>query len=163
MRRSKHAPFLILIVLFMAVSFSAGVVSATDPTLVVTPDKTVLSPALFEKPIQITGSGWKPNEPVVVNIKVPQGVTVKGAALGEDVGIAGGTADDKGMLNAKVDAMTVLMTFFQVDWDNTKNKVDFSKAKPLPPGVYTLEALGFESETRATATLTLLPPPKKKK
>jgi len=163
MRCSKHSLLSILIGFVMAVSFSPGIVSANGPTLVVAPDKAVLSPALINKPIEITGSGWRPNEPIVVNIKVPQSITMKGVAPGEDVGIATGTADDKGMLKAQVDAMTVLMTFFQVDWDNTKNMIDFSKAQPLPPGTYTLEAIGFDSERKATATLTLLPPPKKEK
>jgi hypothetical protein len=163
MRCFKHLLLLILIGFVMAISFSPGVASANGPMLVVIPDQTVLSPHLIQKPIEITGSGWKVNEPIVVNMKIPQGVTMKGVAPGEDVGIASGTADDKGMLKAQVDAMTILMTFFQVDWDNIKMKPDFSKATPLPPGTYTLEAIGFDSEKKATATLTLLAPPKKEK
>jgi hypothetical protein len=54
------------------------------------------------------------------------------------------------------------MTFFQAGWDNTTMKPDFKTAKPLPPGTYNLEAIGLDSERRAQATLTLLPPPKKK-
>lgn len=163
MNCSRYSIFLILVGLMTAVSFSTQAASAAGPTLTVAPEKTVLSPALFKEPIQITGSGWKPNEPVVVNLKLPQGVTVKGAAPGEDVGIAGGNADDKGEFKGKVDAMTILMTFFQVGWDNIKMKPDFSKATPLPPGTYTVEAIGFDSDAKATATLTLLPPPPKKK
>lgn len=164
MHCSRYSIFLILVGLAMTVFFATQVALAADPTLVVTPQETVLSPALFKQPIQITGSGWKPNEPVVVNMKLPQGVTVKGLNPGEDVGIAGGTADGKGEFKGKVDALTLLMTFFQVEWDNVKMKADFTKAKPLPPGTYPLVAIGFESDTKATATLTLLaPPPKKKK
>jgi hypothetical protein len=58
--------------------------------------------------------------------------------------------------------MSILMTFFQVGWDNNAMKPDFKEAKPLPPGTYTLEAIGTESEAKAQTTLTLLPPPKKK-
>lgn len=163
MRYSMHLFFLMLIGLLVIVSISAGVAVAAGPTLVVAPDQTVLSPDLIQKPIEITGSGWKANEPIVVNMKLPQGVTVKGVNPGEDVGIAGGTADEKGLFNTKVDAMTILMSFFQVGWDNLKMKPDFKEATPLPPGIYTLEAIGFDSETKATATLTLLPPPKKEK
>jgi hypothetical protein len=137
--------------------------AVSSAKITLTPDKTVLSPVLIKKPIQITSTGWKPNEPVVVNLKVPEGVTIKGAAPGEDVGIAGGTADGQGVFKSKIDALTILMTFFQVGWDNIKMKPDFKKATPLRPGTYTVEAIGFESEARATTTLTLLPPPKKKK
>ena len=160
---SRYSILVILVGLMTAVSFSAQVALAAGPTLTVAPDKTVLSPALFKKPIQITSSGWKPNEPVVVNLKLPQGVKVKGVNPGDDVGIAGGTADGQGTFKGKVDALAILMTFFQVGWDNIKMKPDFSKATPLPPRTYTVEAIGFYSEAKATATLTLLPPPKKKK
>ena len=163
MQRSRYLILLILLGFMTAVFLSANAASAAGPTLVVTPDKTVLSPALIKKPIQITGSGWKPNEPIVVNLKVPKGVKVKGAAPGEDVGIAGGTADAKGEFKGKVDALTILMTFFQVGWNNSTMKPDFKEATPLPPGTYTIEAIGFESDAKVAATLTLLPPPKKKK
>lgn len=131
--------------------------------LAVTPDQTVLSPALIKKPIVITGSGWKAGELVVVNMKLPEGVMVKGVEPGEDVGIASGNADEQGNLNTKVGPITILMTFFQAGWDNSKMKPDFKTAKPLPPGAYVLEAIGLDSEAKADATLTLLPPPKKKK
>ena len=163
MRCFKRSPLLILVGFVMVLSFSPDVVSASGPTLVVIPDQTVLSPHLIQKPIEITGSGWKANEPIVVNMKIPQGVTMKGVTPGEDVGIASGTSDGQGVLKTQVDAMTILMTFFQVDWDNIKMKPDFNKATPLPPGVYTLEAIGFDSEKKGIATLTLLPPPKKEK
>jgi len=146
----------------MTVFFTTSPALGAEPTLVVTPDKTILSPALIKAPIMITGVGWKPGEMVVVNMILPQGVTVKGVNPGEDVGIANGTADDQGNLKTMVGPMTVLMSFFQVDWDQEKMKPDFTKAKPLPPGAYTLEAVGTDSEGKPRATLTLLPPPKKK-
>jgi hypothetical protein len=40
-------------------------------------------------------------------------------------------------------------------------KPDFSKATPLPPGDYTVEAVGFISNARVKSALTFLPPPKK--
>lgn len=161
MRLTRNTILLVLVALFLALT--AGPVLAGGPTLTVAPDKTVLSPALIKKPIQFISSGWGAEEPIVVNLKLPQGVTVKGSPPGEPVGISGGQADAKGNFKGKVDALTLLMTFFQTDWDNTKMKPDFSKAKPLPPGTYTVEAIGIVSDKRATATLTLLPPPKKKK
>ena len=100
---------------------------------------------------------------MVVNMILPKGVTVKGINPGEDVGIANGTVDDQGNLKTKIGAMTILMSFFQVGWDNMRMKPDFKKARPLPPRTYTLEAIGVDSEKKARAALTLLPPPKKKK
>jgi len=147
----------------LVAALTAGPALAAGPTLTVTPDKTVLSPALFKEPIEFTSTGWEPDEAVVINLKLPKGVTVKGNPPGEDVGISGGQSDAKGEFKGKVDALTLLMTFFQAAWDNTKMKPDLSKATPLPPGDYTVEAIGFASDKRATATLTLLPPPKKDK
>ncbi len=137
--------------------------AASSAKIKITPDKTVLSPALIKKPIMITGSGWKPGEMVVVNMILPEGVTVKGINPGDPVGIANGKADDQGALKTKVGTMTILMSFFQVGWDDKKMKPDFSKAKPLPPRTYKVEAIGFDSEAKATAILTLVSPPKKKK
>ena len=158
----KRVFSLIPICLIMTVFCTAGLALGAEPTLVVAPDKTVLSPALIKKPIMITGSGWKPGETVVVNMILPKGVTVKGVNPGEDVGIANAKADTQGNLKTKVGPITILVSFFQVDWDQMKMKPDFTKAKPLPPGTYILEALGIDSESKPRATLTLLPPPKKK-
>ena len=159
----KRLFLLLFICPVMVVFFSVSVALGAGPTLVVTPDKTVLSPALIKKPVMITGSGWKPGEMVVVNMILPEGVTVKGVDPGEPVGIAMGTADDQGELKTTVGAMTILMSFFQVGWDDAKMAPDFSKARPLPPRTYILEAIGIDSEKKARASLTLVPPPKKKK
>ena len=157
---------LLLVGLLLAVTFSACATMGklgSSAKIVVTPDKTVLSPALFKKPIVITGSGWKAGEMVVVNLLPPKGVKIKGAAPGEPIGIANGNADDKGTLKTKVGPLALLMSFFQTGWDGVKMKPDFKQATPLPPGVYKIEAIGLESDMKARATLTLLPPPKKKK
>jgi hypothetical protein len=132
-----------------------------SPKLAVSPEKTVLSPALIKDPIVFSGSGWKPNEMVVVNLIVPEGVKVKEVGEGEDVGIAAGTADADGNLSAKVGAITVLMTLFQTGWDDNTMKPDFKQATPLPPGTYEIQAIGLESATAAKTKLTFLPPPKK--
>ena len=155
---------LVFIGLVLAVTLSACATAGktgSSAKITVTPEKTVLSPALIKKPIMITGSGWKPGEMVVVNMILPEGVIVKGVNPGDPVGIANGKADEQGTLKTNVGAMTVLMSFFQVGWDDMKMKPDFKKAKPLPPNTYTVEAIGFESQAKATAALTLLPPPKK--
>lgn len=166
MYNKKRTTVLLPAVLALALILSACAASGiagSSATLTVTPDKTVLSPALIKKPIMITGSGWSPNEMVVVNLVPNKGVKIKGSAAGEPVGIANGTADNQGNLKTKVGPLAILMTFFQVGWSDAKMKPDFSKATPLRPGTYKIEAIGTLSEKKARATLTLLPPPKKKK
>jgi hypothetical protein len=128
----------------------------------VTPEKAVLSPALIKNPIVFNGSGWKPNEMVVVNLVVPEGVKVKEVKEGEDVGIAAAAADADGNLTAKVGPLSVLMTVFQVGWDDNKMKPDFKQATPLPPRTYDIRAIGLDSEMVAKTKITLVAPPKKK-
>lgn len=162
-RKSNISLLLSLILAFTFSGCSTMGKMGSSAKITVMPEETVLSPALIKKPIVITGSGWKPGELVVVNMKLPDGVTVKGVDPGEDVGIASGNADEQGNLNTNVGPVTILMTFFQAGWDNAKMKPDFKTAKPLPPGAYPLEAIGLDSEASADGMLTLLPPPKKKK
>ena len=130
--------------------------------LQVIPDKAVLSPALIKKAIQFKGSGFGPNEMVVVDLVPGPGVTIKGAEEGENVGLAFATADEKGNFMAKMSPISTLNWFFQVGW--TKNmKPDFKQAKPLKPGKYEILATGMDSGVVGKATLEFLTPPKKKK
>lgn len=158
-----HRPRIIALSLALVVSVAAADrARAGSAKIEVAPDKTALTPDLLKQPIAITGSGWGPNEVIVVNLVVPKGVTVKGIKEGEDVGVASGNADGEGNLKTVVGPTAILMTFFQTGWDDNAMKPDFKQASPLPPGEYKLLAVGFESEKKAEATLTLLPPPEKK-
>ena len=128
----------------------------------VVPEKTVLSPALFKKPIKFAGSGFQANEPVTIELLVPKGMKIKGLRADEDrVGIGVATADAKGNFEAPMGALTTLNTLFQVGWKPTI-KPDFKKATPLPAGSYTILATGIESGKVAKSTLEILAPPKKK-
>jgi hypothetical protein len=135
---------------------------ANPPKLTVTPAETVLSPALIKKPVTFTGSGFEPKELVSVEMILPPGVTVKGIEPGENVGLAYGTTDDKGNLKAAMKPTATLDWFFQVGWTSNL-KPDFKAAKPLPPGTYKIIATGMMSDLVGKSTLTILPPPKKKK
>ena len=153
--------FMVICAVFIMTSFLSACATSK---VSVAPEKTVLSPALIKKPIMFNGSGYKPNEMIVVELLLPEGVKVKGLTPEEKrVGIATGKADEKGNFTAKVGAMAVLQTFFQVGWNTKTMKPDFKQASPLPPGKYVIEASGVESEKVSTAVLELLPPPKKKK
>jgi hypothetical protein len=133
-----------------------------SPKLNVEPAKTVLSPALIKAPIVFTGFGYQPKETVIVDLIIPPGVTMKGLKEGEDrVGVAYGTADEKGNFRAPVGPTALLNWFFQVGWTPMLTP-DFKEAKPLPPGTYEFEAAGMDSEKTSKTTLELLPPPPKK-
>jgi len=142
--------------------FGLLLAACAAPKLNIVPDRTVLSPALFKKPITFTGSGYQPKETVVIDLIVPQGIKMKGLKEEENgVGIAFATADEKGNFKATLSPITTLNTLFQVGWTPLM-KPDFKKARPLRPGKYEIVATGIESEKVSKAILELMPPPKKK-
>ncbi len=134
--------------------------SGVKAELEVIPSETFLSPALIKEPVAFKGSGFEPDEMITVEMILPPDVQVKGVEEDADVGIAYGTADGNGNFSTAMQPTATLNWFFQVGWDPTI-KPDFEKAKPLPPGEYLIRATGLTSYREATATLKLVPPPKK--
>jgi hypothetical protein len=131
-------------------------------TLEVIPAETFLSPALIKKPISFKGSGFQPEEMISIEMILPPGLEMKGLKEGENVvGIAVATAGDKGNFTAAMAPTATLNWFFQVGWTPLLTP-DLKKAKPIPPGVYRIKATGLASYRIATATLRIVPPPKKK-
>ena len=129
--------------------------------LEVIPAETILSPGLLKKPIIFKGSGYAPNEMVIVDLMIPKGVKVKSVPEDEEaVGLAFGNADENGNFQAKMGTFATLNWLFQIDWAPNM-KPDFKKATPLPPGEYEIWATGADSDKFGMGTLTLLPPPKK--
>jgi len=137
--------------------------SLTGPkaTLEIAPAETFLSPALIRKPVTFKGSGFAPKEMISVEMILPPGLKMKGITEGEDVGIAVATSDEKGNFTAAMGPMATLNWFFQVGWTPLL-KPNFKEARPIPPGVYTINATGLDSDRVATSTLKIVPPPKKK-
>jgi hypothetical protein len=129
--------------------------------LEVIPAETFLSPALIRKPVTFKGSGFAPKEMISVEMVLPPGLKMKGVTAGEDVGIAVGTADDNGNFTAAMQPTATLNWFFQVGWTPVVTP-NFKEARPIPPGVYTINATGLDSDRVGTATLKIVPPPKKK-
>jgi hypothetical protein len=130
--------------------------------LQVIPAETFLSPALIRKPVTFKGTGFMPKEMITVEMVLPAGVKMKGINEGEDVGLAVGTADEKGNFTAAMQPIATLNWFFQVGWTPLL-KPNFKEARPIPPGVYKINATGLDSERIASSTLKIVPPPKKKK
>lgn len=69
-----------LSIFVVVVSISAlFLISCATGKLAVMPEKTALTPALFKKPIKFSGSGFKPNEVVTIELIVPKGIKIKGS------------------------------------------------------------------------------------
>ena len=131
--------------------------------LEVIPAETFLSPALIKKPVTFNGTGFGPKEMIAVEMVLPSGMKMKGLAEGEDlVGLAVGDTDDKGNFTAAMKPMATLNWFFQVGWTPLL-RPNFKEARPIPPGVYKINATGLYSDRVATSSLKIVPPPKKKK
>jgi hypothetical protein len=138
--------------------------SLTGPkaTLEIAPAEIFLSPALFKKPVTFKGSGFQPKEMISVEMVLPPGLKMKGVKEGEDVGIAVATSDGNGNFTAAMKPIATLNWFFQVGWTPLL-RPNFKEARPIPPGVYKINATGLYSDRVATSTLKIIPPPKKKK
>jgi len=159
-----------VIILFVIISgLALGAISCqtltslTGPkaTLVIAPAEIFLSPALFKKPVTFKGSGFQPKEMISVEMALPPGLKMKGITKGEDVGIAFATADENGNFTAAMAPTATLNWFFQVGWTPLL-RPNFKAAKPIPPGVYKINATGLNSDRIATSNLKIVPPPKKK-
>lgn len=145
-----------------AIAYPASQLSAApQATLQVIPPETFLSPALIKKPVTFQGSGFAPKEMITVEMVLPAGLKMKGVKEGDDVGIAVGTSDENGNFSAAMEPTATLNWFFQVGWTPLVTP-NFKEAKPIPPGVYTINATGLDSNTIATSTLKIVPPPEKK-
>jgi hypothetical protein len=152
-----------LIVLYF--TGSAVVKANSEAKLQVTPENIIVSPALLKEPPKFKGAGFTPKELVLVDIIVPKGLEVLGLEKGEDkVGLAFTYASNQGDFEVAMDSMAIMQTLLQVPWVQTEAGAipDFKQARGFPPGVYTILAIGMDSELRAMGTITILPPPVKK-
>ena len=153
--------FLILGFLIIGFWGCAGMQNRPTAKLEVIPNETALTPVLLKKPVMFKGSGYAPNEMVIVDLMIPKGVKVKSVSEDEDsVGLAFANADENGDFQAKMGATATLNWFFQVGWTSNMKPV-FKEATPLPPGEYEIRATGAESDKFGMATLKIVPPPKK--
>jgi hypothetical protein len=164
MRNAKVMSLIMIIGLALGALSCQTTASKKAPaaTLEVIPAETFLSPALIKKPISFKGSGFQPKEMISVEMILPPGLKMKGVKEGEKaVGIAVATADEKGNFAAAMAPTATLNWLFQVGWTPLLTP-NLKEAKPLPPGVYPINATGLDTDRIATATLTIVPPPKKK-
>jgi hypothetical protein len=161
-RRYTWLFLLLLGCLVIGLVACAGLQPKPTANIEVTPVETAITPALLKQPIQFKGSGFMPKETVVIDLMIPKGVKIKTVAEDEkSVGLAVADADENGNFDTKMGAVGTLNWLFQVGWTNNfKPKLD--EATPLPPGKYEIKATGMDSDKFGLATLTIVPPPKKK-
>ena len=165
MRILKIAALCIIFPALLLGTMSCQTMQKSGPkaTLKVIPAETFLSPALFKKPVTFKGTGFGPKEMISVEMVLPPNLKMKGLSEGENVvGLAVGDTDEKGNFTAAMKPIATLNWFFQVGWTPLL-KPNFKEAKPIPPGVYKINATGFDSDRIASSTLKIVPPPKKKK
>ena len=166
-----------LIFLLMIVSLLAGCKGSTPPPLqdlipawnppplppdspplrVTLPTTLPAMLSLIQTRIYFTGSGYQPNEMVVVKMDVPPGVEIPGVKPGEPVGVASANADGKGNFTADVGAETKIETFLRGKILPTRAP-DPGSLKPIPHGMYTFRSIGTESGKVGVSRIEFVPP-----
>jgi len=175
--RKEMKKFCWLIFLVMIISLLAGCKGATPPPLqdfipawnppplppespslkVILPTTLPAMLSILQTRIYFTGSGYKPNEMVVVKMDVPPGVEIPAVKPGEPVGVAFANADGKGNFTADVAAETKIQTFLRGTLLPTLAP-DPRSLKPIPPGIYTFRSIGTESGKVGVSRIEFVPP-----
>jgi hypothetical protein len=113
--------------------------------------------SILQTRIYFTGSGYQPNEMVVVEMDIPPGVEIPAVKPGEPVGVAFADADDKGNFTADVAAGTKIQTFLRGTILPTLAP-DPKSFKPIPHGTYTFRSTGTESGRVGISRIEFVPP-----
>ena len=113
--------------------------------------------SILQTRIYFTGSGYQPNEMVVVKMDVPPGVEIPAVKPGEPVGVAFAKADGKGNFTADVAAETKIQTFLRGTLLPTLAP-DPRSLKPIPHGIYTFRSIGTESGKVGVSRVEFVPP-----
>ena len=132
-------------------------VEAAPPLQVTLPTTLPAMLGILRTRIYFTGSGYAPNEIVVVEMEVPPGVEIPAVKPGEPVGVAYAQADQAGNFTADVSPSDKILTFLRGNILPTLAP-DPKSFKPLPHGVYTFVATGAESDRVAKTRIEFVPP-----
>jgi hypothetical protein len=109
--------------------------------------------------IYFSGSGYIPNEMVVVEMEVPPGVEIPAVKPGEPVGVAFAQADETGKFTADVSPSAKILTFLRGNILPTLAP-DPKSFKPIPYGIYVFAASGAESGRVSKTRIEFVPPEK---
>jgi hypothetical protein len=129
----------------------------SPPLKVVLPTTLPAMLSILQTRIYFTGSGYQPNETVVVEMEVPPGVEIPAVKPGEPVGVAFADADGKGDFTADVTAGTKIQTFLRGTILPTLAP-DPKSFKPIPHGIYTFRSIGTESGKVGVSKIEFVPP-----
>jgi hypothetical protein len=114
---------------------------------------------ILQTRISFSGSGYQPNEMVVVEMDVPPGVEIPAVKPGGPVGVAFARADEKGNFTADVAVGTKIQTFLRGTILPTLAP-DPKSFKPIPHGIYTFRSIGTESRRVGVSKIEFVPPGK---
>ena len=154
--RTAWAILLALSLLTLDLGRCYGLKSSSKAKLRAIPEEIAITTALLKKPVQFRGWGYVPEENIVVNLMIPNGMKMKKIPDGEDsVRIAYAIADEYGNFKATMGVRETLDWFFQVGWD-TNSKPIFKEATPLLPGKYEIRAVGQDSDLSGVTILTVV-------
>ena len=138
----------------------AAKIEEAPPLQVTLPSTLPAMLGILKTRIYFSGSGYVPNEMVVVEMEVPPGVEIPAVKPGEPVGVAFAQADGAGKFTADVSPSAKIMTFLRGNILPTLAP-DLKSFKPIPHGVYTFAATGAESGRVSKTKIEFIPPEKK--
>jgi len=115
------------------------------------PEVPMIPPVLIGK-FKIEGSGFKPADRIEI--------LLAGVDKGKDLPIASAEADASGNFKTSIPPVTVLQGIYHFKFVRGKPTPD-PKNPPLPPGMYTLKAISWDSTCTASCTFKMLAPPKR--
>ena len=104
--------------------------------------------------MKIIGSGFKAGDRIEI--------ALIGADKGKDVPVAFAEADEKGAFETKMNMLSILQGIFHFKFTRGKPAPN-PKNPPLSPGLYVMQASSWDSKLKATCSLEIKMPPKKKK
>jgi hypothetical protein len=131
----------------------------SPPLKVTLPTTLPAMMSILQTRIYFTGSGFQPNEMVVVEMDVPPGVEIPAVKPGEPVGVAFAYADEQGNFTADVEAMAKIQTFLRGTILPTLAP-DPKSFNPIPHGVYKFRSMGTESGRVGVSKIDFVPPEK---
>jgi len=152
---------LLVVFVFLLISGSLGQAEAQNPEaknaqLIVNPVSVRLGVAkVMETDIVFTGTGFEPGDSVFIKLL---GVPVNGEK--KDLAIASADVEKDGTFTAPVGKLTKISDFLRGEiGENKKGKpAPVISRPPMPPGVYTAQAVSMLSGTRARCTLEVQKP-----
>jgi len=104
--------------------------------------------------IRLSGSGWIPGEVISIELVSPSDVDSPGWIPGEkNVSIGLSMVNADGNFKIEMDDLTKLITLLGLEYEpGFGNKI--KRVRPVPPGLYTILASGYDPNTNTTTVAT---------